>query len=195
MTVPLQTPRPAQELVREFAIKSGLRLVLDEVLYPVRIITDRPRKYVMGQTGITAAAGLRAEVALVNAIPFSHDQDTTVLIHKIWLQSPGAIEAQICWPTTAQLGLTTVTDVRFLDASIIGVPRAVMGQDVTAVATAAVPFARIRINGAQESKLVDFDDHPLIIRSVDPRGLLVRPSVDETSIIVNILWSEPADPA
>lgn len=194
MTVPLQTPRPAQELTREFAIKGGLRLVLDEVLYPVRIISDRPRKFAMGQVGLAAGgAGLRSEVVLTNALDLPVDQDSTFLIHKIWVQSNVAAEANLCWPTAAVLGLTAITDKRFLDGDLEGAPLANFGQDNTAAATGAVVFAQVHLVANAESTLIDFTDSPIIVRPVN--SFIVRPSADNTLLVVTLLWSEPADPA
>lgn len=195
MPIPLQTPRPAQELTREFAIKGGLRLLLDEVLYPVRVITDRPRKFAMGFFNIPAAAGFRSEIALVNNFSPTQDQDGTVLVHRIWLRTNATVGIDLAWPTVPVLGLTTVTTTRFTDGGRSGTPEAIMGQDNTAVATAADPFARLSVLAGQTSFPINFDPHPLVIPSVAPRTLLVRPEIDERQFDITIEWSEPADPA
>jgi len=195
VTIPLQTPRPAQELTEEFAIKGGLKLVLDEVLYPVRLIKDRPRKFAMGEFSIPAAAGFRSELALVNAFTPAANEDGTVLVHSIWVSSTQAISVDVLWPTVAVVGLTVITDVRFIDGARSGAPLAILGSDNTAVATAAELFFRASILANAESYRIDFDPHPLIIPSVDPRTLLIRPSLDNKRMDGSILWSEPADPA
>ncbi len=194
MPVDLQTPRPAQELTEEFAIKGGLKLLLDEVMVPVRIIGDRPRKLVSGQFNLAAAVGFRSEIALVNPIAPEASLDTTLQVHRMYIRSGSATNIEVAWPTANLTGLTTITTTRFLDNRRSGAPRAAFQQDNTAAATAAVVFARHDVAASAPSVLVEFDPHPIIIAPLFFRSLLIRPAVANQSITLVLVWSEPADP-
>jgi len=195
VVVPLQTPRPAQELTREFAIKGGLKLSLDEILYPVRIISDRKRKFAAGQVTVPAAVGFRSEIALVNSFTPEADQDGEILLHAIWINSVSGIAINAVWPTVPTVGLTDVPDKRFLDGGVSAAPQGILGFDNTAAATAGVAFMQWAMVGATESFHVDFDPHPLVVPSVAPRTIIIRPAGDNQQIAITMLWSEPADPA
>lgn len=193
MVVDLQTPRAAEELTREFAIKGGLKLTLDEVMSAVRIIKDRPRKYVMGTANVAAAVGFHTEFALTNTFAPDFGQDGTIHVHKMWCSSAVATNVNLTWPTTAVLGLTVIPTMRFIDNRRAGVPLASFGQDNTAVATAADTFMSLdfALGPAFE---VTFDPHPIIIAPVVPFSLLIRPGSVNQDMRLGLLWSEPPDP-
>lgn len=196
MPLPLQTPRPAEQLTKEFAIKGGLRMLIDEVIIPTRAILDRPRKFAMA-TGVVGAGGanLRTELALTNNFSSELNDDGIVLVHKLWLGATELINVNVSWPTVAVSGLTLITTARFTDNQRTGLPISPFGSKNDAVPTAATNFLRIEVPATSESVRVDFDPHPIIIRPQAPRSLLIRPGEDDQALRCSILWSEPADPA
>jgi len=194
MPVEIQTPGPAQQLTGEFAVKGGLKLLLDEVVVPTRAIKDRPRKFVMGEVTVAAAAGFRSEIALTNQFTAELGRDATLQLHKIWLRA-GTGPILLAWPTVAVVGLTVIPTMRFLNNSRSGTPQASFGQDNTAAATAAETFGRFFIDSNGPSKEIKFDPSPIIIEPVAPRTLLIRPDSDNLALSVTLLWSEPPDPA
>lgn len=200
MSRPIQSPGAATQIEEEFAIKGGLALRVDEVVIPVLPIGRRRRKFAMGTAGVAAAAGFRSEVALVNPIPFLGGElsDTSVQVHKIWVDSGQGTEnlLELAHPTAAITGFTNLATKSFLNFPLGVAPVTSLLEDNTDVPQVAVVFAQQRVLTSTPF-LWDFSEHPIILdsRVVSGNALLVRPSVDNTAIVVTILWSEPADPA
>ncbi len=199
MAVNLQTPRPAQELAEEFAIKGGLKLTLDEVLSAVRIIPDRLRNFAVG-FGIVAAggAGFRTEIALINTLtPTVGSDDGTVHVHAVWLRSIVATGIRLAWPTAPLSGFANLVNVAFLDGRNNAAPRSALQEDAADAATGALEFMNFTIAPASDSHLVRLEP-PLKLAPLTTNAfrnaLVIRPSSDNTDLEATVLWSEPPNP-
>jgi len=198
MPVDLQTPRPAQELTEEFAIKGGLRLQLDELISAVRIIPDRRRKYAMGHGDLGAGgAGNRTQIVLTNDL--TEPPGSTIHVHKIWLSSAEATLFEIAWPTAGVVGLAAFTSEAFIDGRNGAGPQANFGGFNNAVETASLNFGRFEnwANNKGDNVKVQFDP-PIIIAPFSTGGfrsaLILKPAGDNQGLVANVLWSEPPDP-
>jgi len=195
--LPLQTPGPAAQLTKEFAIKGGIKLLLDEVVIPVRAILDRPRKFAMGFANVAAGgAGLRTEVVLVNTFFPQLDQDGSVLIHKVWFNSGVSTAFELAVPTAALSGFADIATERFLDLARSGSPQAAFQEDNAAAASAATVFTRYAEPTVGTTRLITFEQ-PIILDHAPGvnNAVILRGNQDNANLQCTILWSEPADPA
>ena len=195
MVVPLQTPRASQQLTSEFAIKGGLKLLLDEVISGVIVLKDRSRKYAMGWGNLgVGGVGNRSEIALVNTFFPAADVDGTVHVHSIWVASSVAAAFNFTFPTVALAGFADLTTERFLDTVRQGTPQAALQEDNGSAQTAGIDFFRVLTGAAGvASRRTDFDP-PIILSPNGARALIVKTESDNQSLEAMILWSEPPDP-
>jgi len=195
MPLPLQTPLPSSQLTSEFAIKGGIKLLLDEIVSPVVLLQRRPRKYAMGfATVANGGVGNRTEIAIVNTFFPEPGVNGEVHVHSIWMTSSGAQAFLLKWPTVALAGFADIATERFLDSARAGSPQAAFQEDNGSAETTGTSFLRFLTGAnAAASRREDFDP-PIIISPFGARALIIMPEADNVGLEGAILWSEPPDP-
>jgi len=199
MPRPIQSPGPADQLVRRYAVKGGLVLRLDETVVPVEPILPLPRKFAMGAADVPAGgAGFRTQAILINPLPFGPElADTSIQVHRIWAtirSATGVIE--LIRPAGAITGITNLTTDSFMKLPLGSSPGGAWGEKNTAAAESGVKFA---VRRALTDVEVDFDlrDDPIVLDTpiASNSGLIIRTGNDNQAMDVTIIWSEPPDPA
>lgn len=192
----IQNPRANLELSTEFGIKGGMKLQLDEVIVPVRVLTPQTEAK-RRAVGMMQAAAVAAEIGIHVIL---NRAKVPIEVYRIVISNFNAAagDGAVRRPTGIVAGLVNGTPT-FMDAKNgFDVPTALIGADTPAAgAPIGTDIIDWHVSSAERSFVIDCEGLTLQPQSNVPGGddamsqLLVYENQVNVGLAVTWFWREP----